>query len=129
MLRSLFADADDIGVARYTCIANVDVVMAAAKVKTGVTPQRDIERAGGVVKCLKPFRSVVVTDCIEPECTVAVAGVTAAAVVVQERPDSEGRIVMTCRIVKERLKTMVVLLMPVVRLKSASVPLAVLPPG
>ena len=46
-LRTYFADADDVCVARHTNVADIDVVTAGGEIETGIKAQRDVAAARG----------------------------------------------------------------------------------
>ena len=107
-MRSLQADADCVGLASNTVIADIDIVIASGELIASLRAQCDVLFAGGIAK----------------ERRNTVGRIAATSCIIKERQHTIGRV--DSRIAKERRKPSAPLPLPVVLLPSAPTPLAVL---
>src|SRR5437867_1564540 len=103
-LGSWRADADRIGLARDTTIANVDIVTAGREILAGSKAERDVAVAGGVLKERQnPCGRVVAAGCIGVEGVAANRGVFCTDGVIVHRFPTNGRVVEPGGVEKEGL--------------------------
>ena len=123
LLRSHRADADFRGFASYTNVADIDIVIASRETAAGITAQRDVVSAVGVInkrthtsgrvlgsgrvafECSQTGGRVVRAVRVEYERTNTGGRVPAAGCVAMERKITGGRVVEASRAAKESLTT------------------------
>jgi hypothetical protein len=102
-LCSCCADADGIGFASNTKVANIDIVIACGKVGTGGIAQRNIAAAGRIViKCPSTVGCVLDAGRITEEHAVTGGCVAAGGCVVKERKSTVGCVIVAGGVVLKR---------------------------
>src|SRR5438128_999852 len=121
-MSSYRANANAVGLASNTRVADIDIVIACGEINAGLKTHGDVSVTGGVaIECKSTVGRVVVSGvvkerlptgsgvlgagCAESQGCAAVSGVAGAVRVAKERGTTGGRVVVSGYMAKQRITT------------------------
>jgi hypothetical protein len=104
-LRGWVANADGVGLASNTSVADIDIVIARRKIPPGSTAQGNVVVAGVAKERFRTVGRIVAAGGVFKERTSSVSRIVDARCVFYERKSTRGRVVDAGCVAKERIKT------------------------
>ena len=103
VVRALSADADFVGLARHSSVADIDIVTARGEIRYRLKAQGDVATAGCAIERLNPSGRVGAAGLVDIERLITVGRVAEAGCIVEQCLRTHCRVEKGSCVVKERV--------------------------